>query len=145
MMKNNSASYVLDTSAWLSLIEDEAGADVVESLLVRADAGSIEIFVSFISFMEVFYITLQERDVDEAQTRLKLMTSLPIVRVESTASLSLTAGRLKAKHRMSVADTWIAALAQERNAILVHKDPEFEQLEDSLEVLKLPYKKSRNS
>jgi predicted nucleic acid-binding protein len=145
MMNENSTVYVFDTSAWLTLIEDEAGADVVQSLLERANAGSIEIFVSFMSFMEVFYITLQERDVDEARTRFRLMASLPIVRAESTVSLSLTAGTLKATHRMSVADAWIAALAQERGATLVHKDPEFEQLEDSLEVLKLPYKEPRNN
>ena len=41
---------------------------------------------------------------------------------------------------MSVADAWIAALAQEKGATLVHKDPEFEQIEDALEVLKRPYK-----
>ncbi len=43
---------------------------------------------------------------------------------------------------MSVADAWIAALAQERQAILVHKDPEFEQVEAMIKVLKLPYKVS---
>ena len=90
--------------------------------------------------MEVFYITLQERDMEEAQTRLSLMASLPITRAESTVSLSISAARLKAKHRMSVADAWIAALAQEKGATLVHKDPEFEQIEDALEMLKLPYK-----
>jgi predicted nucleic acid-binding protein len=39
-----------------------------------------------------------------------------------------------------VADAWIAALAQARNATLVHKDPEFEQVEATIKVLKLPYK-----
>jgi len=38
--------------------------------------------------------------------------------------LSILAGRLKADHRLSVADAWIAALAKERDATLVHKDPE---------------------
>ncbi len=140
MMNENKTAYVFDTSAWLTLIEDEAGADVVESLLEKANAGSVEILVSFMSFMEVFYITLQERDIEEAQTRLSLMASLPIARAESTVSLSISAARLKAKHRMSVADAWIAALAQEKGATLVHKDPEFEQIEDALEMLKLPYK-----
>ena len=140
MMNENKTAYVFDTSAWLTLIEDEAGTDVVESILEKANAGSVEILVSFMSFMEVFYITLQERDMEEAQTRLSLMASLPITRAESTVSLSISAARLKAKHRMSVADAWIAALAQEKGATLVHKDPEFEQIEDALEMLKLPYK-----
>lgn len=139
-MKKNSNSYVLDTSAWLTLIEDEAGADIVESLLDKANQGIIEIVVSFMSFMEVFYITLQERDVDEARTRLNLMGSLPITRAESTESLALIAGRLKARCRLSVADAWIAAMAQERGSVLLHKDPEFDQLEDTVVLQKLPYK-----
>jgi predicted nucleic acid-binding protein len=53
---------------------------------------------------------------------------------------SLSANKLKVKYRISVADAWIAALAKERNATLVHKDPEFEQIEDRLKILHLPYK-----
>ena len=132
--------YVLDTSAWFTLIEDEAGADRVQELLERARAGDIVVLVSFMSYMEVYYITLQERDESEAQARLDLMAALPGLRVDSTAALGLLAGELKAKHRLSVADAWIAALARERNATLVHKDPEFEQVEATLKMLKLPYK-----
>jgi uncharacterized protein with PIN domain len=94
--------YVLDTSAWLTLIEDEAGADSVQELLVRARVNEVVVLVSFMSFMEVYYITLQERDPVEAQTRVELMAA--------------------------------------RNATLVHKDPEFEQVESAIKVLKLPYK-----
>jgi len=65
------SAYVLDTSALLAFI-DEEGADIVEDLLERANAEEITIFVSFMSFMEVCYITLQERDEREAQERLRL-------------------------------------------------------------------------
>jgi predicted nucleic acid-binding protein len=92
------------------------------------------------SFMEVFYITLQERDRDEARARVDLMAALPVLRVDSTEALGLLAGGLKASHRLSVADAWIAALTKDRNATLVHKDPEFEQVETEIKVLKLPYK-----
>lgn len=139
-MNENETIYVFDTSAWLALIEDEPGADTVQNLLKKSASGNAKVLVSFMSFMEVFYITLQEREIEEAQTRLRLMESLTITRVESTVSLSIAAASLKAKHRVSVADAWIAALAQERNATLVHKDPEFEQLGGEIQVLRLPYK-----
>jgi predicted nucleic acid-binding protein len=139
-MNESEATYVLDTSALLTLIEDEAGADVVQEILDSAISGNVRILVSFMSFMEVFYITLQEREIEEAEIRVRLIESLPITRVESTVSLGITAARLKAKYRISVADAWIAALALERDAVLIHKDPEFGQAEDELEVLKLPYK-----
>lgn len=139
-MKGATETYVLDTSALLAFIEEEQGADIVQGLLERAEAEEITILVSFISFMEVCYITLQERDESEAQERLRLMKGLPIFCVESTEALGVVASRFKAGYRISVADAWIAALAKDRNAILVHKDPQFEQVEMEIKVLKLPYK-----
>src|SRR4029453_15850300 len=98
--------YVLDTSAWLTLIEDEAGADSVEELIEKARAGEIVLVISFMSFMEVYYITMQERDRNEAQARVDLMAALPGLRIESTEVLSFLAGELKAQYRMLVADAW---------------------------------------
>jgi len=71
---------------------------------------------------------------------VELMAALPILRAESTEALGILAAEMKATHHLSVADAWIAALARERGAILVHKDPEFEQIEATVRVLKLPYK-----
>jgi predicted nucleic acid-binding protein len=139
-MSEATGIYVLDTSAWLTLIEDETGADIVQGLLEKARAGEVIVLVSFMSFMEVYYITLQECDRGEAQERVNLMAALPVLRVESTRALGILAAELKAAHRLSVADAWIAALAKERGATLVHKDPEFEQVEAMVKVLKLPYK-----
>ena len=134
--------YVLDTSALVTLIEDAAGADDVQALLEQAKRGEVSLLVSFISFMEVYYISLQERGQEEAHERVQLMAALPVSRVESTETLAVLAGQFKAVHRLSVADAWIAALAQERDATLVHKDPEFEQIEANVKVLKLPYKRN---
>lgn len=134
--------YVLDTSACLTFIEDEDGADIVQSILESAGAGEAEVFVSFMSFMEVYYITRRERDALEAAERLRLMTALPVQRVDSSESQGILAAQLKAEHRLSVADCWIAALAIEYHAVLVHKDPEFAQIQPILQVLELPYKVS---
>ena len=96
--------YVLDTSAWLTLIEDEPGADLVQEILEKAKTGEVIILASFMSFMEVYYITLQERDQKEAQARVDLMAALPVSRMESTERLAIVAGEMKANHRFSVAD-----------------------------------------
>jgi len=139
-MSEATPAYVLDTSAWLTLIEDEAGSDAVQQILEQTQAGEVVVFVSFMSFMEVYYITLQERDEGEARERVNLIAALPVLRMESTESLNILAAELKAMHRLSVADAWIAALAKEREATLVHKDPEFKQVEGEIDVLELPYK-----
>jgi predicted nucleic acid-binding protein len=53
----------------------------------------------------------------------------------------LQAGRLKASHRLSVADALIAATAKLHDAVLVHKDPELEALRGEMELLSLPFKR----
>ncbi len=108
MTNEDETVYVFDTSAWLALIEDEPGAEMVQDVLEGTASGKIEVFVSFMSYIEVFYITLQEREIEEAQIRLRIMDSLPITRVESTVSMAMNAARLKAKHRVSVVDAWIS-------------------------------------
>jgi len=57
-------------------------------------------------------------------------------------STVLTAGRLKAEHRVSFADALIAAFALRTGAILVHKDPEYDALDGVLDMERLPYKVS---
>ncbi len=133
-------NYVLDSTAFLALFEDEPGAEIVQKLLERAKKGEIVIFASFVSFTEIFYITLREKGEEEAKRRIKLMNTLAMTRVESSQELGLIAGKLKATQRVSFADTWIAGTAIFYDAILVHKDPEFEQVKVKLKILKLPYK-----
>lgn len=65
-------AYLLDTSALLTLIEDEAGADRVEQLLRTAP-----VLIPWMCLFEVTYITEQERDVIEAERRYALVKSLP--------------------------------------------------------------------
>lgn len=53
----------------------------------------------------------------------------------------LEAGRIKANYQLSVADAWIVALAIQKKAKLVHKDPGFEQIKGLVDMDILPYKK----
>lgn len=47
---------------------------------------------------------------------------------------------IKATQSLSVCDSWIVATAMDLNAILVHKDPEFEQMRGAMKLKALPYK-----
>ena len=140
MTENNTKAFFLDTSALLAYIEDEDGADYTEEVLIRAEQNEVSVYVSFVSLTEVTYITLQEKDELTAQTRVELIKSLACSIEESNEGLNLSAARLKARNRISLADAYVAALCQERKAILVHKDPEFEKLLPLIEQHKLPYK-----
>jgi len=52
----------------------------------------------------------------------------------------LTAARLKARFRLSLADALIAAFAVRKDAVRVHKDPEFEALGKQVRQEILPYR-----
>jgi PIN domain nuclease of toxin-antitoxin system len=56
-------TFVLDTSALLTFIEDEPGADQVQAALFEAAAGRSQLYACFVSLTEVQYITLQEREI----------------------------------------------------------------------------------
>jgi len=135
-------TYILDTSAILAFIEDEAGADEVQDLLVEALDGKSRVIVSVISLIEVYYITLQEQGPKVANDRIQTIENLPIEQLTLPLDLVKNIGKIKAAHSISFADCCIAGVAKAQKATLVHKDPEYEDLEKEIKQLKLPYKKS---
>ena len=71
---------------------------------------------------------------------LAIIKSWPVKWIHSSDELCLSAGMLKAQYRISFADAFIAATAIHADALLIHKDPEFETLKAILRMEILPYK-----
>ena len=133
---DTSMSYLLDTSALITLIEKEPGMEQVRALL-----GKRTILLPFVTLMETYYITLQEQGQAIADKRYYLIKKLPVTILwqvnENTLRL---AARFKAAYWISFADALIAGFTAAQNAILVHKDPEYEVLKDEIQLEPLPYK-----
>jgi ribonuclease VapC len=130
------ASFLLDTSALLALLEDEPGAGRVAHVFKHA-----ETFISALSLLEVRYITLQERDQAEADVRHALLKRSGAEIVwDLDEPTVLKAAAFKAEHALSLADALIAASAHRRGAILLHKDPEFDALAGAVKQERLPLK-----
>ncbi len=130
------ARYLLDTSALMTLLEGEAGADRVEKLIRRET-----VLLPFMALLEVHYVTIQEQGEEEANARYAMLQALPTVHLnEVDEPVLLAAANLKAHHHMSLADAIIGAFAERHDAILVHKDPEFEALVGRVRLEALPYK-----
>jgi hypothetical protein len=103
------------------------------------DTKSVNYF--YIKLKDV-YITYKEQGVSVAQERMQLFDDLPLLQEPVRPDAIACIGTLKATHTMSFADCCITGLAKDKSAILVHKDPEFEQLEEDIEQMKLSYKGS---
>jgi predicted nucleic acid-binding protein len=131
---------VLDTSAVITLLCDEDGADVVEGYLTKAKKGTLHIYMSFATMAEVFSSATKKEGRDRAELYAALIKSWSATWVQSSEELCLSAGALRSKYKMSFADSFIAATAIHYDALLVHKDPEFETLKGILQMEILPYK-----
>lgn len=139
--------YVLDTSALLTLFEEEDGAEqVVEVLGERGEmvhevspAPRSPVYLPFMALMEFEYMSLRKHGPYEMDGAVRLILSWPVVLVESYPAWRRAAARLKSGAGLSLADAWNAALALLLDAELVHKDPEFDRVE-GLRSLRLPYK-----
>ena len=116
--------FCLDTSAILTLRDDEPGAERVATLL----EGSDLCFACFITRMELLYRVWKDEGERAGRLAYEQLQSLPIQWVDQTEPLLLEASRIKATHPLSVADAWIAAAARLSRARLLHKDPEFEAI-----------------
>ena len=135
--------FTLDTSALVAYLEDEPGADRVQDILFRSDRGSVRVFASFMTYMEVLYGVWRCRGEREAKGAYLRLKALPMERMSQNERLLVTAARIKASCPLSVADAWIAATARETSSTLVHKDPEFRSLRGEVPLLELPLKGRR--
>ena len=128
---------MLDTSALMAFIEREEGSERVRDILL-----SKSIIIPWLSLLEIVYISQRELGEEEALTRYALLKKLGAKIIwDADEALLLNAARIKSTHSLSLADSVIAAITTQHNAILLHKDPEYNQLQGVVDMEILPYKK----
>lgn len=133
------SGFLLDTSALLTLRDNEPGAERVAAMLNDADNGATTCHGCFISLMEVMYRVWKDDGEEAGRNAYGLCRRFPITWLHESESLLERAAEIKAKFPLSLADSWIAAATLELDAVLVHKDPEFEKVTGLQQEL-LPYK-----
>jgi predicted nucleic acid-binding protein len=131
--------YLLDTSALLTLRDDEQGAEEVAQILMQAEAEKVKVFGCFITLMEVLYRVWKDENEIAGKLAYTQCKSLPVVWLHESTELLEQAAEIKAIYSVSLADAWIAACAVLQDAWLIHKDPEFVALE-FIRQKPLPYK-----
>jgi len=67
----------------------------------------------------------REEGEEAAREALRLVDSFSVEWISCDPPILEVAARLKARGKLSVADSWIAATAITLKAVLIHKDPEF--------------------
>jgi len=137
-VKDEPSRYVLDSYALLAHLEGEPGGKRVKAILDQAGHGQAQVYLSVINFGEAVYITERERGLTSAQRMIASVDQLPIAVIDADRALTLAAAHLKADHPIAYADAFSAALALDKDAVLVTGDPELHCLDPLLPIDWLP-------
>lgn len=126
--------YVIDSFAMIAYFEDEPGADKVSDILGMLITRKAKGFMSVINWGEMYYNTMREQGIEEAEHVLTQFDKYPIQLIEADKKLTYEAAKLKARHKIAYADCFAAALASNLKALLVTGDPEFKKLVHELSI-----------
>jgi uncharacterized protein len=115
--------YVLDACALIAFLNDEVGAQLVESLLCEATAQNVDLVMNKVNLLEIYYGVYRDDDIHEARNVLEKIENLPVTIIDTlTDGVFYEAGKLKAKNRISLADAIAIGEANVRDAELVTCD-----------------------
>ena len=129
------ATMVLDAHALMVLFNDEAGAEEVEKILLKAESGNPRLLMSVINWGEIYYSIMRGASQEIADSKAHEIAGMRIELVPVDASdldLIRQAAVFKATKKMSYADCFAAALAKTKNAELVTGDRDFRAVESDL-------------
>jgi len=119
---------VLDSFALIAYFRDEAGAEIVENLLVTAGKKDVPLHMTEMNYAEVKYSIVKKDGADAWEEAAKILQGLPIEFHPATRELADVAAGYKARFKLSLADAFAAALAKEKKAELITGDPEYKVL-----------------
>ncbi|MBI2850895.1 MAG: type II toxin-antitoxin system VapC family toxin [Chloroflexi bacterium] len=128
------SDYVLDSYALLAYLKAEVGGEPVKKLIESAREDKCHLYLCVINLGEVMYIAEREKGASKAEHTLAMIEELPIEIVDADRALTLAAAHLKMDCPIAYADCFAAALSQQKNAILVTGDPEFNKLKPDCNV-----------
>lgn len=116
---------VLDASALLRFVDNEAGAERVEEYLEQARTGRLTISMSAVNWGEVTYAVMRGHGKQEARTLLPKLKSLPLNISPIDAEIAERAGEFKNDHKIPYADAFAGTLALAETAVLITADQDF--------------------
>ena len=132
------ATYVLDTFAAIAYLQEEPGEPRVSELFDLAANGSVRLAMTVVNLAEVFYMTRRRAGPTRADLAVRRLREHALEIVDADQALSLRAGLLKSQYPVSLADCYAAALAIQRDGIVVTGDLEFGTLEHEVRIEWLP-------
>jgi ribonuclease VapC len=129
------ARAVLDSFALIAYFRGEPSAAAVRDRLEQAASRDTPLLMTEVNYAELKYQLLRKEGAAAWAEARDLLATLPIEFHPATRALADLAADFKARHRLSLADAFAAALAREQKAELVTGDPEFKALAKEIKIV----------
>ena len=129
--------HVFDTNALLGMFFERAFSNRIRRLVEEAAANEQFIFMSAVNWGEFRYVLLREYGEAIASQVNQKAIYLPLMVISADVTSAEQAARLHYLHKLPYADCFAAALAVERDAVLVSSDPDFKKLGGKLKFMHL--------
>jgi predicted nucleic acid-binding protein len=115
---------VLDACALIAWLKNEPGADVVDGLLDRAEEGEIDLFISIVNLVEVYYGFMKDLGEDRAREIMQIVQETAVKVIDTTdGAVFEEVARLKSTLKgFSLADAFGLATASVYDASFVTCD-----------------------
>jgi len=119
-MAENIIGYVIDACALICYFRNEQGSDKFRKLLKKQEN---RFFIHAVNAGEVYYDMLRVSGKDKASELFEDISELPITVIWGLdISLIELSGKYKTSYRISYADSFVLALAERENAIVISTD-----------------------
>src|SRR5215208_451500 len=128
------ATKVLDSYALMAFFEDEPGADIVRSLIFKAEEGTVNLLISVVNLGEVWYSIARSNSPEIADQYVYEINSMAIEVVDADWTLTRQAAAFKVNGNITYGDCFAAALAKSHKAELVTGDKEFKILDGEIKI-----------
>lgn len=120
-----SEQFLFDTSALLAYFLDEPGAPTAADIKRHS-------LIPFITLSELYYMIYDRCGEQEADRIHALVRSWERPLLFPSETVVLQAGEFKAKYRLGIADSYIAAIAFTEKLTLLTKDRDFKILRNAI-------------
>lgn len=123
-------NFILDTSALITYLADEKGADEVLKFLPESK-------IPFICLSELYYLIWNKKGKAEADKIYGIVKSWKLPILYPNERVILNAGRLKAVYKLGISDSYIAAFVLEESSQLITKDTDYKILQEEIKIFML--------
>jgi len=114
--------HFLDSSAWMAYFFGEPGGKQIAAIIDSNEP----ILLSVTNLAEIYSQFLMKSTTDSDEKRMFLMTRCQLAEV--TGEIAMEAARIKAKHRLALADALLLATGRVHSCSLQTFDPDFQGL-----------------